>query len=248
MFIKLPARRPRSNVLDSDSIPEVEVEVIEYGLPLDPAPAPAVALVIAVGLAMMPMGLFPPPPSPPPPGAAALMAVDLPGLDPLSEAANDVAGIIIPEPIVAEPENGHYHNHQQHQQQQNLLPPAFPQQPHPASLPSSSLAERGRATLDSSITNSAVQAAFATALQGRSSRRAKPSPSCTSRGLPKCTSLSTGSTTSTSTTGITTVTQHSLSNLRRTRSVNSISNPPSSPLQRRQSLRLQGRQPMADTH
>ncbi|KAF9288725.1 hypothetical protein BGZ88_008062 [Linnemannia elongata] len=186
MFINLPARRPCSNVPDSsDSIPEVEVEVTEYGLPLDPAPAPAVALVIAVGLAIMPMGLFPPPPSPPPPGAAALMAVDLPGLDPLLEAADDVAGIIIPELIVVEQENGHYHHHLQHQQQQNLLPPAFPQQPHPASLPSSSLAERGRATLDSSITNSAVQAAVATTLQGRSSRRTKPSPSCTSRGLPK---------------------------------------------------------------
>ncbi|KAG0076738.1 hypothetical protein BGZ90_008261 [Linnemannia elongata] len=186
MFTKLSARRPSSNVPDSsDSIPEVEVEVTEYGLPLDPAPAPAVALVIAVGLAIMPMGLFPPPPSPPPPGAAALMAVDLPGLDPLLDAADDVAGIIIPEPIVVEQENGHYHHHLQHQQQQNLLPPAFPQQPHPASLPSSSLAERGRATLDSSITNSAVQAAVATTLQGRSSRRTKPSPSCTSRGLPK---------------------------------------------------------------
>ncbi|OAQ27477.1 hypothetical protein K457DRAFT_21357 [Linnemannia elongata AG-77] len=102
MFTKLTARRSRLNVLDGDSALEMNIEVTEYGLPLDFAPAPAVALAIAVGPAMIPMGPFlPPPPSPPPlsspPGEATPMVLDTLGLNPLLESANYVVGIVITE-------------------------------------------------------------------------------------------------------------------------------------------------------
>ncbi|KAK5801587.1 hypothetical protein F5H01DRAFT_372122 [Linnemannia elongata] len=140
MFTKLTARRSRLNVLDSDSDREMNIEVTEYGLPLDFAPVPAVALAIAVGPAMIPTGPFlpappsPPPLSPPAPGAATPMVLDTLGLNPLLESANHVAGIVIPEPIAEEQENGHHH-HQQYQHQRNFPPLTFLQQTHPASLP-----------------------------------------------------------------------------------------------------------------
>ncbi|OAQ27472.1 hypothetical protein K457DRAFT_1821352 [Linnemannia elongata AG-77] len=158
MFTKLTAQRSRLNVLDSESALEMNIEVTEYGLPLDVALVPAVALAIDVGLAMIPMGPFlpsPPPSSPPLPGAATPMVLDILGLDPPLEAANDVAGIVIPEPIAEEQESGHHH-HQQYQHQRNFPPPTFLQQTHPTSFPSSSSAEGGRVAVDSSVTNSAL--------------------------------------------------------------------------------------------
>ncbi|KAF9155853.1 hypothetical protein BG015_008324 [Linnemannia schmuckeri] len=178
MTVTSPARRWPSDTPNSENTPEVNVDMIEYGLPFDPAPA--IDLAIAVDIGVMPMGPFPPQPPPPPPGAAP-MAVVLPELDPPLEAANDIVDMVLPEPIAEVQETVHYHYLQQHQQDHPR--PLILQQPHPTSLPSSAV-EGGRVAVDSTITNSAVLVAATTALHRRSSRKAKPPPFCTSCGLP----------------------------------------------------------------